>query len=181
MNNSVNVYFDESGYTGENLLSDNQPTFSYATVKITNAEAVELVNKILSKYPKQTQSGELKATTLLKSEKGIELISEVLIQIRNNIKISVSDKKYALAAKFFEYMIEPVIASKSSIFYNLNFHKYISNVLYMGLSIDNDELSKELFIIFQNLMRNKEKKYFDQLLLKSLSIKFYYLLKFIKK
>lgn len=161
---TISVYFDESGYTGENLLKEDQPTFSYATVEIDNDEAEKLVSSILEKYPKQTQSGELKATTLLKTEKGREAIFEILSTIQNDIKISVSDKKYALACKFFEYMIEPVIAPKSTIFYSLNFHKYVSNVLYMSLVVGRDELTIELFKKFEVLMRNKDENDFNNLL-----------------
>lgn len=161
---SITVYFDESGYTGENLLKLDQPTFSYATVKIDNSKAEELVESIFEKYPKQTQSGELKATTLLKTEKGKQAILDILNTLRDDIKISVSDKKFALAAKFFEYMIEPVISSKNSIFYQLNFHKYIANVLYMSLVIDQDNLAKELFKRFEKLIRNKQENNLNDLL-----------------
>jgi hypothetical protein len=161
---SITVYFDESGYTGENLLKSDQPTFSYATVKIDNSKAEELVESIFKKYPKQTQSGELKATTLLKTEKGKQAILDILNTLRDDIKISVSDKKFALAAKFFEYMIEPVISSKNSIFYQLKFHKYIANVLYMSLVIGQDNLAKELFKRFEKLIRNKQESNFNDLL-----------------
>ncbi|MCB4747731.1 MAG: DUF3800 domain-containing protein [Sulfurovum sp.] len=161
---TISVYFDESGYTGENLLKEDQPTFSYATVKINNKKAEKLVSDILKKYPKQTQSGELKATILLKTQKGREAIYEILDAIQNDIKISVSDKKYALVCKFFEYMIEPVIAPKSTIFYSLNFHKYVSNVLYMSLVVGQDKLTIELFNKFEILMRNKRKTDFNNLL-----------------
>ena len=38
--------------------------------------------------------------------------------------------------------------------YNLNFHKFIANSLYIGFIVD-DRFSKEIFIKFERLMRNK--------------------------
>ena len=162
MNEKI-VYFDESGHTGENLLKEDQPTFSYSTVEITEIYANSLVEKILNKYPKNTQSGELKATTLLKKEKGQEAILEILEELKDKIKVSVSDKKYALSGKFFEYMIEPIIASKSSIFYSLGFHKYIANVIYISF-ISNDSLAKELLIRFEKLIRSKKEEDLNHLI-----------------
>ena len=45
--NQLTLYFDESGFTGENLLSNEQKTFSYASVGITPSEAEALVAKII--------------------------------------------------------------------------------------------------------------------------------------
>ena len=151
--NQLVLYFDESGFTGENLLNNEQKTFAYASVNISPDKAKKLVTKIIKKY--NIQNGELKGINLIRREKGRNIILEILEEIHENIKISIADKKYALAAKFFEYIFEPVLAQKSSIFYQLNFHKYISTVLYISFIAD-DTLANDILIIFEKLMRKKD-------------------------
>lgn len=159
--NQLTLYFDESGFTGENLLSNEQKTFSYASVNITPSEAEALVAKIIAKY--KIQNGELKAVKLIRRDKGKQVILEILEEIQDKIRISIHDKKFALTAHFFEYVFEPVLAKKSLIFYQQDFHKYISNALYISL-ITNDELTNKIMIIFEQLMRKKELSHLDEII-----------------
>lgn len=41
----LTLYFDKSWFTGENLLSEEQETFVYASINITPAEVEALVSK----------------------------------------------------------------------------------------------------------------------------------------
>lgn len=157
----LTLYFDESGFTGENLLSDDQKTFSYASINITAIEAEALVARIITKY--KIQNGELKAVKLIRRDRGKKAILEILEEIQDKIKISIHDKKFALTAHFFEYVFEPVLAKKSSIFYQHDFHKYISNALYIAL-ITNDELTNKIMIIFEKLMRKKELNHLHEII-----------------
>ena len=159
--NELILYFDESGFTGENLLSKNQHTFAYGSVNIQPDKAQKLVSKIIKKY--KIQNDELKAVKLIRRDKGRQAILEILNEISNDIKISVHDKKFALSCYFFEYIFEPVIASKSTIFYQLNFHKYISNVIYISFA-SNDKIANKILNIFEKLMRKKELSYLDKII-----------------
>lgn len=147
------LYFDESGFTGERLLDDGQKTFAYSSVAIDPLAAESIASEIITKY--KIQNGELKGVKLIRRDKGKEAILEIIKHIQESIKISISDKRYALAAKFYEYIFEPVLASKSSIFYQLNFHKYISNVLYISFTAE-DDLAEDILRNFENLMRTKD-------------------------
>ncbi len=151
--NTLTLYFDESGFTGENLLNPSQKTFAYASVNITPDKADKLVSKIIDKY--KIQNGELKGINLIRRTRGKNAILEILQEIQNDIKISIDDKRYALAGKFFEYIFEPILAQKSSIFYQLNFHKYISNVLYISF-VSNDSIANDMLVIFEELVRKKD-------------------------
>jgi hypothetical protein len=66
-------------------------------------------------------------------------------------------KKYALAAKFFEYVFEPVIAEKNWIFYNLGFHRFISNLLYVWALAQN-RTADQLMADFASAMRSLDPK-----------------------
>ncbi|SBT60938.1 Protein of uncharacterised function (DUF3800) [Plesiomonas shigelloides] len=151
MKNHANVYFDESGFTGNKLLDVQQPIFCYASVVIEDEEAKLLVEYIIKKY--KIQNGEIKGGKLVKKNKGRRAIDEILTALHGKMKVSVSDKKYALAGKFFEYIFEPSLARINSIFYQLNFHKFVSTMLYLEL-VNNQTAAEYLFEEFEELMRS---------------------------
>ena len=126
-----NVYFDESGFTGNNLLSKDQPFFSYAAVVTDDEESKQFVDYIINKY--SIAAEELKGSTLVNSKRFQPAVDEILNHFRGRMRVVVNEKKYALSGKFFEYIFEPVLAAKSSIFYNLKFHLFISNIMYFSL------------------------------------------------
>ena len=97
------IYFDESGFTGNNLIHPHQEFFSYASVATDDEEAKDFVEYLVRKY--NIQNGELKGTNLVKFNKGRKAIDVILKQFQNRIKVSISNKKYALACKFFEYVV----------------------------------------------------------------------------
>lgn len=147
------IYFDESGFTGNNLLNQAQTSFCYASIASNDDEAKEFVEYLIAKY--NIQNGELKGGNLVKYSKGRKTISEVFKKYDGRIKISISDKKYALAGKFFEYIFEPCISEVNSIFYSINFHRFIATMLYMEFSARGAG-AEELFCEFESLMRNTQ-------------------------
>nr|WP_216821345.1 DUF3800 domain-containing protein [Marinobacterium profundum] len=147
---NATLHFDESGFTGNNLLHKQQKIFCYASVECPHQEAQDFVEHIIQKY--RIQNGEIKRGKLLKGVKGKRAVDEIIQHFKGRFKISVSDKKYALAGKFFEYIFEPAIQSVNSIFYNINFHRFISNILHVELSV-RGAMAEEIFEDFEKLMR----------------------------
>jgi hypothetical protein len=145
-----NIYFDESGYTGNNLLHPKQKFFAYASVATDDVEAKDFVEGIISKYG--IQGRELKGKNLLKFGKGRKAIDEIFSHFDGRLKISVSDKKFALACKFYEYIFEPCYSEINSLFYDLGFHRFIANILYMEFSARGAG-AEEIFVEFEDLMR----------------------------
>ena len=45
--------------------------------------------------------------------------------------MALSNKRYALAGKFFEYIFEPVLAQKNRLFYERDFHKFVAMAVYL--------------------------------------------------
>ncbi|TQC96465.1 DUF3800 domain-containing protein [Moraxellaceae bacterium AER2_44_116] len=145
------MYFDESGYTGNNLLHPDQKLFSYASVVTDDDEAKTLVEHIINKY--NIQNGEIKGKNLLKGVRGRRAIDEIIQALRGRIKVSISNKKYALAGKFFEYIFEPPLQKINSLFYGLNFHKFVSNILYVEL-VAKSAMAEDIFKDFESFMRS---------------------------
>lgn len=147
------LYFDESGFTGNNLLHPHQTLFSYASIATDDNEAKEFVTYLRRKY--KFQSSELKGKLLVKSHSGRMAIDEIFTRFRGRIKISISNKKYALACKFFEYIFEPCISENNSLFYGIGFHKFIATILYVEFSARGAG-AEEIFLEFEELMRRRD-------------------------
>lgn len=147
---SAILHFDESGFTGNNLLDKHQKVFCYASVECPHQEAKDFVEHIIQKY--RIQNGEIKGSKLLKGIKGKRAVDEIIQHFKGRFKVSVSDKKYALACKFFEYIFEPAIQNVNSIFYGINFHHFVSNILHMEFIVQGP-MAEEIFEDFEKLMR----------------------------
>ncbi len=67
----------------------------------------------------------------------------------------VANKEYALAGKFFEHIFEPVLSEHSSLFYTIDFHKFIATLLYLYLRAGDSYVSDALQN-FSSMMRSME-------------------------
>ncbi|AFZ33556.1 MULTISPECIES: DUF3800 domain-containing protein [Cyanophyceae] len=143
------IYCDEAGFTGNNLMDKQQPYFAYASVAINEDEAKECVDKVTKDC--QLEGNELKGKNLLRHDRGRKAIEHILSRLNNRIKVAVFHKKFNLACKFFEYIFEPVLAKKSSLFYRIKFHRFISNILYVHFE-GQDKYAEEIFKDFQKLI-----------------------------
>lgn len=148
-----NIYFDESGFTGNNLLNEKQNYFAYASVATTPDEAEMVATRVMKEYG--VQGAELKGKNLVKFSRGRRAIDDILTHYQGRVKISISDKKYALAGKFFEYIFEPSLSEISSLFYGMNFHLFIANILYVEF-LARGAGAEEIFAEFESLMREMD-------------------------
>lgn len=144
------IYCDESGFTGNDLLNKSQPYFTYASIAIRNEEAKAFVKQLISDF--NIQGGELKGQRLLKYNKGKKTITKILENYHNKIQVSVFHKTYNLACKFFEYIFEPVIQKNNLLFYKIGFHKFISNILYLELKA-RSQYAEDIFDEFEKFIR----------------------------
>lgn len=149
-NNIQEIYCDESGSTGNNLLNEAQPFFTYASVAIYNDEAKEIVAKVIKDYG--VQGGELKSQKLLKYNKGRNAISYILENYHDRIQVSVFHKKYNLACKFYEYIFEPTISENNLAFYSIGFNRFVANLLHLHFE-QKAKYADEIFEDFEKLMR----------------------------
>jgi hypothetical protein len=144
------IYFDESGFTGNNLLCKNQPIFVYGSVATDEDESQGLITYLRDKY--HIQSPELKGRLLVRYAGGRAAISELLNYYGDRKRVLIADKKYALGCKFFEYIFEPCISKRSSLFYSIGFHKFISTFLYVSF-VAGQATAEQLFADFESVMR----------------------------
>ena len=161
MKKAQTIFFDESGYTGNNLLSLDQPAFVYASVAIDLSDASMLHSEMFSRF--KLKGEELKAKNLVKHKQGREAVSWLLNECKDVASIVVANKNLALAGKFFEYIFEPVLKTHNSWFYAVGFHNFVANFLYM-LSAAKDKRAEYVLSRFEKLMRTLDADDLEQLL-----------------
>jgi len=106
----VEVACDESGSSGSNLLDAATPIFTHASVDLSVAEAVELVEVL------QARSGrplsELKSGQLLRAPGSGETLQRLLVALRGRAHVLLVDKEYFLCTRVVDlFLAEPTYAA----------------------------------------------------------------------
>jgi hypothetical protein len=105
--NMEQIFCDETGFTGPDLLNPDQKYFGYASVRIDSQEATELVDRVRAEHP--LQMPEWKGSKMLKTRRGREAALAVFEAVQDRSITTVVDKRFALSGKLFEYIFEPAI------------------------------------------------------------------------
>ena len=121
---------DESGYTGPNLLSVSQPVFAYAAHTLSVAQAVDLINKVRKQRRPPIQAVELKASKLRERGDWPAIAAEILEATDGRFLFIVMDKRLALAANAYEYIIEPVVEENNALFYRFGLHRLVAAAVH---------------------------------------------------
>ncbi|MBI2274722.1 MAG: DUF3800 domain-containing protein [Bacteroidetes bacterium] len=146
------IYCDESGFSGPNLLVADQPFFVYAGVSLDDELVKEMLDYVKANYPVQK---EIKGRNLVQNDKGQKVISEIFRRYNSRAKIVYHDKKYALAAKIFEYAIEPNMVS-NQMAYETGFNRFIATGLYAYFVTATDD-AEHIFRSFMDTVRGDSK------------------------
>lgn len=147
----LDIYCDESGQTGPNLLDPDQRIFTYAGVAATDAEAWPLLDGLRRKHG--ILDNELKAKDLLKSQNGRLFVLDVLTALEGRYSIVAYDKALALGAKVFEYVYEPVFQDNPELVYRKGLHRFVAMYCYTYLT-SNDDYGAEVVRQFLAFMRS---------------------------
>jgi hypothetical protein len=149
----MRISCDEAGHTGPDLLSKQQRYFAFASVNISEDEAWSIIQEARSAFP--VQMPELKASKLMSSSKGRELIEFIIGKVSGRFAINAHDKLLALCGWVFEYVFEPVFQDDPRIFYQKDFHRFIAMFCYLWFS-DEDSDAAESIRQFQAYIRRKD-------------------------
>lgn len=149
------IYCDEAGFTGANLLDANQPNFTFASTDIEESDARNLLDEAIRKFSLQKfqkSNGELKGAELAKNVQGQAALEWIFERCRENFLVTIHNKLFAIAAKFFDLTFEPIISNYNQFFFKVNFHRFVVAAIYAGL-ITGDKLMleavKDFHTIFQ--------------------------------
>lgn len=155
------IYCDEAGFTGNDLLSFDQPNFVYSSILIEPEEAKEIVQKMIIDH--RVQSAELKGKALVNGRRGKRAAIWLLETYHDRASLIAFNKRYSLAAKCYEYLFEPVLSSHSLLFYQVMFHRFIVNVLYLHFFMG-EKYSDKFLTDFQKTMRTLDFRELDGLI-----------------
>ncbi len=150
----MEVYLDEAGFSGNYLSDKNSPTFVFASVAMPAGEADEYVSRVVRDF--RVQGDELKGKNLTKTAMGRRAIGRILADCLPRSNSIIFDKTFALCCKLFEYIFEPVIADKSSLFYDIGFHQFVAHWLYVELIATGESVANDLLLDFEKMMRQQD-------------------------
>lgn len=124
------LYFDESGYTGYNLLDKNQPIFAIASTDIAPSLANEILRASFPRY----RGREYKFTNIWRSsnKKGLIEFGRHLSDLEDQIFCWVMDKSFVVLTKIVDFLIEPCLTNAGYDFYSDGFCWKYTNHIYFG-------------------------------------------------
>lgn len=147
----MDIFCDEAGHTGPDLLSPDQRFFAFSSIAIPDAEAAEIIRKARINHPVQMR--ELKASSLMHTERGRALVAAVLAECEGRYAVNVFEKLLALCCWMFEYIYEPVLQDDPWLLYEKNLHRFVAMYTWLWL---NDASSDARAVVeqFQNYIRS---------------------------
>lgn len=146
----IDVFCDESGYTGTRLLDPDQRVFSFAAVAVGDDEAWRVLDGARRRHG--VPDGELKATSLVKSASGRALMLDAFGEIAGRYRFVIFDKVLGLCTKLFEYIYEPVFKDDPRLLYAKDLHRFVGMYCYMFF-VSRDPAAERAMREFEAFMR----------------------------
>jgi uncharacterized protein DUF3800 len=150
---TMKVFFDESGYTGEDLINKDQPVFVLASTILDDSEAKVIVQDIF----KGVQAQELKHSSLKKTFSGQRRLIEflkVLKQFADKVGTNISHKEYELVCMLVEWWVEPYCHQDGIDLYEKGANIGLSNLIYITLlNVEGKDFLQEHLGNFQKMRK----------------------------
>lgn len=151
---SRSLFFDESGFTGYNLLDQDQPIFVIASTDISPELAKDILQTSFPNY----QGAEFKFTNIWRSSNkkaGLTRFAQRLRGLETQAFTWVIDKKFAVLTKAIDFLIEPIMTRVGYDFYSDGFSMKYANYIYYGLTnIGESQLYDAVVSAYQEFSRN---------------------------
>jgi hypothetical protein len=160
----INIYLDESGFTGQDLLNPSQPIFCLASTTLDDATAAAYYAELLE----YSNAREAKHTRLMKRSLGRTKIANFLHQImanRDAFAVWVLHKPYSLLTYFVDIWCEPLALRSGIDLYQDGFALALSNLTYFALpAFTSDDFLMSILRDFQTMMLSRSRHSYDRLL-----------------
>lgn len=153
-----NIFMDESGYTGPNLLDPAQPVLSMASLCCDEAKCTDIRQRVFA----ARKGSELKYSSLSKSPAGRKMIMELLRELAASpsiVKVAMADKRYALVGKMVDLIIEPAMHMNGLDLYDRGANIALTNVMFALLGTGSHDT---LLDLFQKMIRTLEFADFEE-------------------
>jgi len=156
------IYFDESGFTGYNLLDRSQPVFAVASADISEERAEEVLKASFPRY----RGEEYHFTNIWRSRNrdGLRRFCNHLTEVADTAFCYAMNKRFAVLTKIMDYLVEPAITDAGFDFYDEGFCWRYSNYVYYGLTqFAPPELLDALLQHYQEFSRDPSQESLEQL------------------
>jgi hypothetical protein len=139
------LYFDESGFTGYNLLDPAQPIFTVASSDVDEQLALDILRDAFPRY----QGPEYKFTNIWSSgnREGLRKFSMRLSDLGQSAFVYMVDKRFGVLTKIVDFLVEPIITRAGFDFYDEGFCWKYANYIHFGLT---QVVSPELYLALTN-------------------------------
>jgi hypothetical protein len=156
------LYFDESGFTGYNLLDPAQPIFAIASAEISEGHAEEILQASFPRY----RGTEFKFSNIWSSKNrtGLLRFAGQLEGLADLAFIYVAHKRFAVLTKIVDFLIEPYITDAGFDFYADGFCWKYANYIHFGMTqFAEPTLLGALLSHYQSFSRNPTTENLDAL------------------
>lgn len=151
------LYFDESNYTGYNLLDAEQPAFSIASSDIGDDEAEQILKESFADF----QGDEFKSTKVWRDRKkrSLEPFGKNVGSVKDRFFSYVIDKRFAVLTKALDFLVEPVITNAGFDWYKNGYcWRYVNWVHFALVQFAPSEVYEALVRTYQAFSRNPTKE-----------------------
>ncbi len=126
------IYFDESGFTGYNLLDSSQPIFAIASTDVDEQQTEVILRESFPNY----QGPEFKFSNIwgTQNRAGLLKFASHLRALQDHSFVYMIDKRFAVLTKIVDFLIEPYITDAGYDFYDDGFCWKYCNYIYFGLT-----------------------------------------------
>jgi Protein of unknown function (DUF3800) len=154
-------YVDESGFTGEDLLAEDQPIFAQATNDYSAEEADSLIKASFG----GVSVAELKYSKLARSGRHYERIVELVRLVaddQSRAGVWMAHKEFALVTFIVDWWMEPLAHLGGLNLYKDGANRGMANMLFFGLQLWPDGFRRRLLMLFQRLFRARTPELFAE-------------------
>lgn len=164
-NDALEIFIDESGYTGERHLDREQPVFVLSSVKLDNKSAAELH----AKYFTGVQAEELKHSKLARKLSGQERIVHLIRSLASVnaatelplATVFAAHKKFELLTLLIDLWVEPAMHKAGVDMYEGGGNIGFSNVAFHVLSLA-PAFFDELLLRFEVMTRERTRETYEK-------------------
>ncbi|MFQ0829057.1 DUF3800 domain-containing protein [Serratia fonticola] len=149
------IFFDESGNTGGNLLDSMQPFFTLSSCNISKLDAIKALELTGSKSPTEAHFKTLRRRK--SGQDGIVRLLESKYINEENVKVFLVDKKYMLTTKIVDIIIETWCFNRGIDLYKNGQNLALSNIYYFCLPVFcGEENTDKMYNRFISLIKNQD-------------------------
>jgi hypothetical protein len=148
------LFFDESGFTGADLLNPDQPHFCVGTSWIEDDLAADILRSSFSNY----QGAEFKFANIWRRPRnrgGILTFASRLKEISERLFVYWIDKKFCVLTKLVDFLVEPPVHAAGFDFYSGGYAPRYCNMWFFGIKkFATVELYDSTVKVYQQFVRS---------------------------